>query len=108
LFDVIYEGRIIYGIIYLIRVKGGFLMRKYIKRLILLTMIIVLILSLNLLTYADDEQFFIVIDGVPVEFDSVMGYPILTETERTLVPIRIIAENMGYTVDWNQSKNRLI
>lgn len=47
-------------------------------------------------------RFFITIDGEPVNFTPDLGYPYLTKTQRTMVPIRIISENMGYNVDWSK------
>ena len=47
-------------------------------------------------------RFFITIDGEPVNFTPDLGYPYLTKTQRTMVPIRIISENMGYDVDWSK------
>lgn len=77
-------------------------MRKYIKTLFLFTLILIGIFSTNTTTHANEDLFKVTIDGIPVSFNEVMGYPVITKTNRTLVPLRIIAENMGYEVDWNQ------
>lgn len=83
-------------------------MRNHKKYLILLALILITISVLGSATYADKTLSFqsmnaiITIDGRKVNFNNDMGYPVLTSTERTLVPLRIISENMGYKVDWSE------
>ena len=48
------------------------------------------------------NQVEIKIDGKIVNFTEGLGYPFASKTQRTMVPIRIISENMGYKVDWNE------
>lgn len=38
--------------------------------------------------------------GATVSFSDFIGHPLITDTERILVPIRIISEGMGYDVEW--------
>ena len=80
-------------------------MHKHIKHLILLTIILVGLSSLGLIGCAENHKSYninITIDGKPVNFTGDLGYPYLTKTQRTMVPIRIISENMGYNVDWSK------
>ena len=80
-------------------------MRKYIKHLILLTLILVGLSSLGTISCAENHKSYnlnLTIDGEPVNFTPDLGYPYLTKTQRTMVPIRIISENMGYNVDWSK------
>lgn len=80
-------------------------MRKYIKHLILLTLILVGLSSLGIISCAENHKPYnlnLTIDGEPVNFTPDLGYPYLTKTQRTMVPIRIISENMGYDVDWSK------
>jgi len=89
-------------------------MKKYLTRGMLILVIFTLIISVRIIInenengkykYKDgicNTKFNVTIDGVPVSFNEVMGHPVITKTNRTLVPLRIIAENMGYKVDWNQ------
>ncbi|SDW92555.1 copper amine oxidase N-terminal domain-containing protein [Tepidimicrobium xylanilyticum] len=80
-------------------------MHKHIKHLILLTIILVGLSSLGLIGCAENHKSYninITIDGKPVNFTKDLGYPYLTKTQRTMVPIRIISENMGYNVDWSK------
>lgn len=46
------------------------------------------------------------IDGKVTVTNATTGQPII-QAGRTLVPIRIISENMGYKVDWNSSAQRV-
>ncbi len=80
-------------------------MRKYIKHLILLTIILVGLSSLGTISYAENHKPYnlnLTIDGELVNFTPDLGYPYLTKTQHTMVPIRIISENMGYDVDWSK------
>jgi len=80
-------------------------MRKYIKYLILLTLILVGLSSLGIISCAENHKPYnlnLTIDGELVNFTPDLGYPYLTKTQRTMVPIRIISENMGYDVDWSK------
>lgn len=42
------------------------------------------------------------INHLAVNFTDEMGHPLLTATNRTLVPLRIISEYLGYNVDWSK------
>lgn len=82
-------------------------MRKYIKTLILFSLILVG-LSLNLTSYADElEPYNLSIDGKVVNFTDELGHPYLTKTDRTMIPVRIISENMGYKVDWENATRKV-
>jgi len=80
-------------------------MHKYIKHLILLTISLVGLSSLGTISCAENHKPYnlnLTIDGKPVNFTGDLGYPYLTKTARTMVPIRIISENMGYNVNWSK------
>lgn len=46
------------------------------------------------------------IDGIKTEFNELIGYPALQDG-RTLVPVRVISENMGYDVTWNAKERKV-
>lgn len=51
-----------------------------------------------------DGNYHVTINGQLLTFNDSYGYPkLLAETSRVLIPIRIVTENMGYAVGWNQS-----
>jgi len=81
-------------------------MRKYIKHLILLTLILVGLFNIQNISYGDGVKPYdlhLTIDGKKVNFTDELGHPMLIkETQRTIVPVRIISENMGYKVGWDQ------
>jgi hypothetical protein len=82
-------------------------MRKYIKHLILFSLILVG-LSLNITSYAGKlEPYNLSIDGKVVNFTDELGHPYLTKTDRTMIPVRIISENMGYKVDWENATRKV-
>lgn len=76
------------------------------KKLILL--IAVFALFLTNMAYANTgvENYKIFIDGKPVQFTQDLGYPTVING-RTLVPIRIISENMGYNVEWENKEQKV-
>lgn len=51
---------------------------------------------------AKERQFKLTIKNQPVTINKEIGYPYINKDERTMVPIRVISENLGYQVDWNQ------
>lgn len=59
------------------------------------------------LAYAKEDNFIININEKPIKMDKNIGYPFINEYNRTMVPIRVISENMGYKVDWNQ-ENQIV
>lgn len=54
------------------------------------------------------QNFTVFINDEVVVFNDFMGRPELLKTNRTMVPIRIISENMGYEVDWNPDTDQAI
>lgn len=76
-------------------------MRKHKKFFVLITFAIIMLLSFSMTTCATESPFNVTINNEVVEFTEEMGYPYFTETNRTMVPVRIVSENMGYEVDWD-------
>lgn len=56
----------------------------------------------------DTSQFHVIIDSKDVLFKDGYGQPWLSAQDRTMVPVRIISENMGYDVDWEQETTTVI
>ncbi len=73
------------------------------KKIIGLLLVIVLILSINITTFASDT-IYVTLDGSYIEFD-VMPQII---NGRTMVPIRAIFEKMGATVEWDGNTSSAI
>lgn len=48
------------------------------------------------------ETYEIVIDGKTIQFNEEIGLPFINASGRTMFPLRIVSENMGYEVTWNQ------
>ncbi len=76
------------------------------RKLILLIAVFVLVVANVAYASGGVENYKIFIDGKPVQFNKDLGYPIV-ENGRTLVPIRIISENMGYNVEWENKEQKL-
>lgn len=81
-------------------------MKKLIKILTLITLLAIFVSPVD--TYANtlDREVTIHIDGKPVQFNKDLGYPIV-ENGRTLVPVRIISEDMGYEVKWDNPTQKV-
>lgn len=69
------------------------------------TAIIIAIIAIFLLpttTHAATNTVNILIKGEPVQFTDQTGRPFIDSNARTLVPMRIVMEKYGCTVDWEQ------
>ena len=67
------------------------------------------ILIIPTATYANslDREIIIYVDGKPVQFNSDLGFPKGTANGRTLVPVRIISEDMGYKIEWENKEQKV-
>ena len=82
-------------------------MKRQVKILTLIALLVILLIPVA--TYASialDQQVSVLVDGKPVQFNKDLGYPIV-ENGRTLVPIRIISEDMGYEVKWDNPTQKV-
>ena len=82
-------------------------MKRQAKILTLIALLVILLIPVA--TYASsalDQQVSVFIDGKPVQFNNDLGYPIV-ENGRTLVPVRIISEDMGYEVKWDNPTQKV-
>ena len=74
-------------------------MKKIISALTAITMTATLVVPTTLIMAQDEIT--VTVNGQEIDFsvyDNVMPF---TENDRTLIPIRAIAENMSFTVDWD-------
>lgn len=76
------------------------------KKLILLVTVFALFITNIAYASGGVENYQIIVDGKPVQFTQDLGYPTLVNG-RTLVPIRVISENMGYKVEWENSQQKV-
>lgn len=93
-------------------------MKKDIKNIILIPLIIIMGISIlsnmNISKVSAEkihsvkgQKFHIYINNEKVKFTDELGHPELVN-QRTMVPIRIISENMGYEVDWEKKTEKVI
>ena len=87
-------------------------MRRSTKNLIISFLILITIIISSCTTYANtqiipNQSFVVTIDGKKVNFNDNLGYPLLLSTERTFVPIRIISENLGFGVNWDNEAKKV-
>lgn len=73
------------------------------KRFLCLLMVVVMTMSMNVLTFAEDN-IKVALDGKYIGFD----VPPQIISGRTMVPIRAIFENMGATVEWDANTSSAI
>jgi hypothetical protein len=74
--------------------------RKVLKGIILCVLILSLMIPASIVSAA--SKITVVLDGDSMKFDV---QPFIDSSSRTMVPIRMISEEMGALVDWNSSTN---
>lgn len=69
------------------------------KKIFLMMMLVTMILTTAV--FAEEEVIHIYIDGERLEFPEGMGNPFISDESRTMVPVRVVSEGLGYDVDWD-------
>jgi hypothetical protein len=77
-----------------------FFVKMIVSRVILCLVILSLMITGNIVTAASNI-ISVVVDGKSVEFDVL---PFIDSSSRTMVPIRMVSQEMGAHVDWNNEK----
>lgn len=84
---------------------------KTFKKMINIKMVVFLVAIITMFGIGDYftaiEEYQILVDGKPVQFNSDLGFPKGTNNGRTLVPVRIISEDMGYKVEWENKQRKV-
>ncbi|MBN7771996.1 stalk domain-containing protein [Clostridium aminobutyricum] len=78
------------------------------KKIILTSLCCLLIWANALPCYGAEKQLSLTIDGKAVTFDDSTGYPYITESGRTMLPLRVCLASIGCEVNWNQEKQTVI
>lgn len=74
------------------------------KKLSIVLISVISLLFTSVFAKVDNNRGFeILVNNQKIEVNDEIGYPFI-EQSRTFVPIRVISENLGYKVDWNQDK----
>lgn len=75
---------------------------KQLKKYFLISLSLASLLTIN--AFAEGERDFqITVNTKEIPLNNNVGMPFV-EYDRTFVPIRVVSENLGYKVDWNQDK----
>lgn len=75
---------------------------KQLKKYFLISLSLASLLTIN--AFAEGERDFqITVNTKEIPLNNNVGMPFV-EYDRTFVPIRVVSENLGYKVDWNQNK----
>ncbi len=82
-------------------------MKKLTKVFTLITLLVILIIPMGVQADSLSRQTLISVDGKTVNFNKDLGFPKNNGKGRTLVPVRIISEDMGYKVEW-EGKNQKV
>ncbi|MDQ0274005.1 hypothetical protein J2S72_000001 [Peptoniphilus koenoeneniae] len=78
------------------------------KRILKLILIPVLIFSIIEKTYGEDnQQFKITVNKNKIQMNQNSGYPYIAKGNRTMVPLRVVSENMGFKVDWKSETQEI-
>ena len=62
------------------------------------SILLMLLISLTQVTATSAIE--VLVDDIPIQFTQRMGYPTIIN-DRTIVPVRIVSEELGYDVDWD-------
>lgn len=77
-----------------------------IKKIIMLMAVFTLFISNISYASGGVQEYQIFVDGKAVQFTQNLGYPTVVNG-RTLVPIRVVSEDMGYKVEWENSQRKV-
>ena len=77
-------------------------MKKKILSLSLVLMILISLIPNH--TYAEDQDITLIINGQEIQSD----VPLFIENGRTMIPVRLISENLGFEVGFSQNKDASI
>lgn len=77
------------------------------KKFLIITLTLIMVFSSFTMASAEKKEpptkpFTILVNWVPLNIDDISGFPFINKQNRTLVPIRVISEGLGYEVTWNQ------
>jgi len=78
------------------------------KKIVLITLISIIIVAMGVVCEASEKSLTIIVDGKVIMFDESTGFPYVTDTGRTMVPLRICLSSIGCEVDWNQQIQTVI
>lgn len=82
-------------------------MKITIKLFTLIALIVIIVIPMAVQADNLERETLISVDGKPVQFNSDLGFPKGTNNGRTLVPVRIISEDMGYKVEWENNQRKV-
>jgi len=71
------------------------------KRIVCIILAMLIAFSFAVTSFAANNSVLITIDGKPVAFSADYGFPFIDENNRTQVPLRVVMEQFGCTVSWN-------
>lgn len=79
--------------------------KTFVFKFIVLMLVVVSVFAI-MIGNTGVENCQVYVDGKPVQFNSDLGYPVI-KNDRTLVPVRIISEDMGYEVKWDNHTQKV-
>ena len=80
-------------------------MKRFERTVIFITTILVSLMAMTLMISAKSDTITVKVNGKMVSFPD--QSPVV-QNERTLVPVRFVAEALGYDVTWNQADNSAV
>ena len=72
------------------------------------TLTLLAVITIPMTVQATPKHYTVFIDRDPIHFNDYLGYPQETDNAMTLIPIRIVSENIGYKVEWINSQRKII
>lgn len=76
---------------------------KLFKKVLVLGIMMVVLLGMSIASASAASNVNVAIDGNPISITADYGTPYVDSANRTMVPIRVVSENLGAKVSWDQS-----
>ena len=77
-------------------------LKKIFNSRIIFAIVFIAVLITGVQAQAQPNNFVITVNGKQVQLSDYLGRPYITEGDRTMVPLRVVSESMGFKVDWEE------
>jgi molybdate transport system substrate-binding protein len=87
--------------------RGGFIVKLF-KKILVLSIVMVTIFGMSISSASAASNVNVAIDGSPISIAAAYGSPYIDSANRTMVPIRVVSENLGSIVSWDANTSTAI
>jgi hypothetical protein len=79
-----------------------------VKKMILIVLISMMFVAAGVVCDASEKPPVFTVDGKMVMFNESTGFPYVTNTGRTMIPLRVCLNSIDCEVDWNQQTQTVV